>query len=159
MSKSKIFNIYILTLIIDQVIKLIIKFNMKVNDEITVISNFFKINYLQNTGAAFSSFKGMRYILIIVTLIIFFLLIKYIKKNEINKKIEIVSLGLIMGGLVGNLIDRILYGYVIDYLSFTIFNYPFAVFNLADTFIVIGVILFVIDIILIESRKKNDNSR
>ena len=84
-------------------------------------------------------------------------MINYIKKNEISRKIEIVALGLILGGLVGNLIDRIFYGYVIDYLSFEIFGYSFAVFNLADSFIVISVILLIIDMILveIESRKKN----
>ena len=157
MRKSKIFSIYIFTFIIDLIVKLIVKFNMKVGDTISIIPHFFKIEYLQNTGAAFSSFEGGRYVLIGISLIIYFLLINYIKKNEISRKIEIVALGLILGGLVGNLIDRIFYGYVIDYLSFEIFGYSFAVFNLADSFIVISVILLIIDMILveIESRKKN----
>lgn len=157
MRKSKIFSIYIFTFIIDLIVKLIVKFNMKVGDTISIIPHFFKIEYLQNTGAAFSSFEGGRYVLIGISLIIYFLLINYIKKNEISRKIEIVALGLILGGLIGNLIDRIFYGYVIDYLSFEIFGYSFAVFNLADSFIVISVILLIIDMILveIESRKKN----
>lgn len=157
MRKSKIFSIYIFTFIIDLIVKLIVKFNMKVGDTISIIPHFFKIEYLQNTGAAFSSFEGGRYVLIGISLIIYLLLINYIKKNEISRKIEIVALGLILGGLVGNLIDRIFYGYVIDYLSFEIFGYSFAVFNLADSFIVISVILLIIDMILveIESRKKN----
>ena len=157
MRKSKIFSIYIFTFIIDLIVKLIVKFNMKVGDTISIIPHFFKIEYLQNTGAAFSSFEGGRYVLIGISLIIYFLLINYIKKNEISRKIEIIALGLILGGLVGNLIDRIFYGYVIDYLSFEIFGYSFAVFNLADSFIVISVILLIIDMILveIESRKKN----
>lgn len=148
-----------MTCIIDQIIKLILKFNMKVGNTVNIIPNFFKLEYLQNTGAAFSSFEGMRYILIIISLLIFVLIIKYIKKNEISRKLEIIPLGMILGGLVGNLIDRVFYGYVIDYLSFTIFGYSFAVFNLADSFIVVGVILLVIDVIIVESRKKNDNSR
>ncbi len=157
MRKSKIFSIYIFTFIIDLIVKLIVKFNMKVGDTISIIPHFFKIEYLQNTGAAFSSFEGGRYVLIGISLIIYFLLINYIKKNEISRKIEIIALGLILGGLVGNLIDRIFYGYVIDYLSFEIFGYSFAVFNLADSFIVMSVILLIIDMILvgIESRKKN----
>ena len=154
MKKKKIFKIYLITAILDQIIKCIIAFNMKVGDTITVIPKFFKINYLQNTGAAFSSFQGMRYILIIISLIIFFVIINYIKKNDIKNKIEGISLGLIMGGLIGNLIDRIIYGFVIDYLSFTIFGYSFAVFNLADSFIVIGVFLLLFDIFKEDILKK-----
>ena len=59
----------------------------------------------------------------------------------------LISSALIICGGIGNLIDRVLYGYVIDYLSFTFFGYSFAVFNLADSLIVIGVILLAIDII------------
>lgn len=160
MKKSKIFSIYLITCIIDQIVKLVLRFNMEVGDSIDIIPNFFKLEYLQNTGAAFSSFEGMRYVLIIVSLIIFMLIIKYIKKNEISRKTEIISLGMILGGLVGNLIDRVLCGYVIDYLSFNIFGYSFAVFNLADSFIVVGVILLTIDMILVEveKRKKNGSS-
>lgn len=157
MRKSNIFSIYIFTFIIDLVIKLIIKFNMKVGDTISIIPNFFKIEYLQNTGAAFSSFEGGRYILIAISIVIYFLLIRYIKKNDLSRKIEIISLGLLLGGLVGNLIDRIFYGYVIDYLSFNIFGYSFAVFNLADSFIVISVILLIIDMILVEIEKRKKN--
>ena len=157
MKKSNILGIYLITCIIDQIIKLIIKFNMKVEDTIMIIPNFFNIEYLQNTGAAFSSFEGMRYILIIISLLIFILLIKFIKKNEMLRSLEIVSLGLILGGLVGNLIDRVFYGYVIDYLAFTIFGYSFAVFNLADSFIVIGVILIIVDIIKKEMESRNNS--
>ena len=155
MKKKRIFQIYLISFIIDQIIKCIIKFNMKINDEIVIIKDFFKINYLQNDGAAFSSFQGQRYLLIIVSLFIFLMIVKYIKNNDVNKKLEVVSLGLIMGGLVGNLIDRIIYGSVIDYLSFKIFNYNFPVFNLADSFIVIGVILLIIEsIVSIKKVKK-----
>lgn len=157
MRKSNIFSIYIFTFITDLVIKSIIKFNMKVGDTISIIPNFFKIEYLQNTGAAFSSFEGGRYILIAISIVIYFLLIRYIKKNDLSRKIEIISLGLLLGGLVGNLIDRIFYGYVIDYLSFNIFGYSFAVFNLADSFIVISIILLIIDMILVEIEKRKKN--
>lgn len=147
MKKDKIYQICAVSLILDQVIKVLVTSHMKVGSSITIIPKFFEIYYLQNKGAAFSSFQGMRYILILISFIIFIGLIKHIKSNKITKKVEIISLGMIMGGLVGNLIDRILYGYVIDYLSFTFFGYSFAVFNLADSLIVIGVILLAIDII------------
>lgn len=157
MKKDKIYQICAVSLILDQVIKVLVTSHMKVGSSITIIPKFFEIYYLQNKGAAFSSFQGMRYILILISFIIFIGLIKHIKSNKITKKVEIISLGMIMGGLVGNLIDRILYGYVIDYLSFTFFGYSFAVFNLADSLIVIGVILLAIDIIrsdLVAGNKK-----
>ena len=148
MKKDKIYQICAVSLILDQFIKFLITYNMKVGNIITVIPNFFEIYYLQNKGAAFSSFQGMRYLLILISLVIFIGLIKHIKNNNITKKVEIISLGFIMGGLVGNLIDRILYGYVIDYLSFTFFGYSFAVFNLADITIVIGTVILIISMII-----------
>ena len=147
MKKNKIFQICAVGLIIDQFIKFLVTYNMKLGSIITIIPNFFEIYYLQNKGAAFSSFQGMRYVLILVSLIIFFGMLIHIKNTNITNKVEIISLGFIMGGLIGNLIDRILYSYVIDYLSFTFFGYSFAVFNFADSLIVIGVILLVIEII------------
>ena len=80
------------------------------------------------------------------------MLISYIKKNNIQNKLELVSISLIIGGSLGNLMDRVIRGYVIDFLDFKIFNYNFPIFNLADTFIVIGVIL----LLLKEIRKENN---
>lgn len=155
MKKEKIWSICAVSIMIDQFIKVIISLNMKLDTKLTVIPNFFSIYYLHNDGAAFSSFSGMRYILILIGLIIFFVFARHIKNNKIEKKVEIVALGFILGGLVGNLIDRILYGYVIDYLSFKIFNYSFAVFNFADSLIVIGTFLLIIDIIKNDFKKKD----
>ena len=73
-------------------------------------------------------------------------------KNNIQNKLELVSLALIIGGSLGNLMDRVVRGYVIDFLDFKLFNYNFPIFNLADTFIVIGVIL----LLLKELRKENN---
>lgn len=117
---------------------------MKLNSVITIIPNLFRIYYVKNEGAAFSVFSGKRYLLIAISIIVFFVLADYIKKNKITKKLEIISLGMIMGGLVGNLIDRLLYSAVIDYLSFIIFGYKFAIFNLADIGIVVGIIILII---------------
>ena len=86
----------------------------------------------------------MRFLFILVAIVLFLVLYKYIEKNKISSKLEIVSLGLIMGGLVGNLVDRLLYGYVIDFLSFNIFGYSFPVFNIADIGIVSGVIILIV---------------
>ena len=87
-----------------------------------------------------------------MALIIIGILIYYLKKNQVKGKINILSFSLVIGGALGNLIDRIIRGYVIDFISIKIGNYNFPIFNLADTFIVIGVIL----LLLKELRKENN---
>lgn len=155
MKKDKIYIICVWWIIIDQIIKLLVTMKMKLNSAITIIPNFFRIYYVKNEGAAFSFFSGKRYLLITISIIVFFVLSDYIKKNKITKKLEIISLGMIMGGLVGNLIDRLLYSAVIDYLSFIIFGYKFAIFNLADIGIVVGIILLFINMSEDKIKSKN----
>lgn len=152
MKKISIYIICTIWLVIDQIIKNIVISYLNVGEKITIISNLFQINYLQNEGAAFSSFTGMRVLLILITITAFYMIASYIKKNEITSKLEMISLGIILGGILGNLIDRVSFGYVIDYLSFTIFGYQFAVFNFADIGIVVGIFLL---IILLLRRKEN----
>lgn len=154
MKKISIYIICTIWLVIDQIIKNIVISYLNVGEKITIISNLFQINYLQNEGAAFSSFTGMRVLLILITITAFYMIASYIKKNEITSKLEIISLGIILGGILGNLIDRVSFGYVIDYLSFTIFGYQFAVFNFADIGIVVGIFIFAI---LLLRRKQNAN--
>ena len=106
--------------------------------------NFFRITYVQNLGAAFSILNGGRFLFIIMAIIVLNLIfIFYIKDKDLSK-FEIIIFSLLISGIVGNLIDRILYGYVIDFIDFNSFSYNFAIFNLADSFIVISVILLVI---------------
>lgn len=156
MKKEKIYGICSIVLLIDQVVKMLVTFKMKLHQVITIIPGFFHIHYVRNTGAAFSILKGYRYLLIGFAIVVFLCLQKYISKSKMKRKLEIISLGLLMGGLVGNLVDRLLYGYVIDYLSCSLGTYQFPIFNLADTAIVVGVLLFVIDIIMqdVETKKK-----
>ena len=134
----------IVFLIIDIVSKLVVSNLMIVNDSIMVIRNFFYITYVKNTGAAWSMFSGETLGLIIVSLIIITFIVYYISKNRPKTKIEKIGYALILGGAFGNLVDRIIYGYVIDFLDFNIFGYNYPIFNLADSFIFIGVLLIII---------------
>lgn len=152
-------SIIILSLIvlsIDQVSKILIANTMDINSSIEVIKNFFYLTYTHNTGAAFSILTGKRLLLILIAIVILIILFNYIKKNKTNNKLEILAFSLIIGGSIGNLIDRIIRGYVVDFLDFKIFGYNFPIFNLADTFIVIGVILIVI-ITLTRKEVEHDN--
>lgn len=140
-------------LLIDQIIKLLITSFFNVNNGITIINNFFDITYVRNYGAAFSILDGNRLLLILISFLSLFLIYKFLIKDKKISKFEIIVYGLLIGGLLGNLFDRVIFGYVIDYLSFNIFGYHFPVFNLADICIVISTVLLV----FIIGSDKNDN--
>ena len=144
--------ISIILLCIDQISKLLVVNLLTKTDSITIIKNFFYLTYINNDGAAFSILVGKRIFLILIAVLAIVMLIRYIKKNNIQNKLELVSISLIIGGSLGNLMDRVVRGYVIDFLDFKIFNYNFPIFNLAATFIVIGVFL----LLLKEIRKENN---
>ena len=142
---KKVYIFALISLIIDQIVKILVSNYLILGQTIKIINNFFYLTYVQNKGAAFSILIGYRYILIIITFIFLYYLYKCIKKQKSLNKLEIISYGLLLGGIIGNLIDRIIYGYVIDYFDFMIFNYNFPIFNWADSFIVIGCIILVIN--------------
>lgn len=145
MKRKIVYTISIVIFLLDRLVKQIIISNMKIYQKITIIPNFFDIYYVQNKGAAFSILSGFYFIFIIIGCILAYMLTRYINKNNNLKTVEKWSLGLALGGILGNLVDRILYGYVIDYLSFTVLGYSFAIFNIADIAIVIGCLLIIIE--------------
>lgn len=153
---KKIILISILTLIIDILTKQLVLNFMLEHQSLTVIKDFFSITFAKNTGVAFSLLEGKVPLIIIITSIIIIFILKYIKTTNPNKY-EIICYGLIIGGSLGNLIDRLIYGYVIDFLDFNLFGYAFPIFNLADTAIVIGIFMLII-LSFIESRKQNETN-
>ena len=145
--KQHLKNIYTISLvivIIDQLIKVLVSHNMHLYDTVTIIKGFLDINLVHNTGAAFSFLQGGRVLFIVIALIVILLISMYINSNNDVDKKKALIYSLLLGGIVGNLIDRIIHGYVIDYISFTIINYKFPVFNFADICIVLAVIVALI---------------
>lgn len=154
MKKFKFIFIIIIAFVLDQVSKMLIMNNMKLNESVDVINNFFRVTYSHNDGAAFGMFGGkMIFIVIVSVLVLAYLLFELFYHKKRNLLVDI-SISLIIGGLLGNLVDRIYFGYVRDFLDFKIFNYDFAIFNLADTFIVIGALIFLGGMFL-EDRNEN----
>lgn len=143
-NRENIYKITAIILMLDQFIKILINKYLTLGSGVKVIPNFFSIIYLKNTGAAFSILKDSTILLVIISAIVVVLLDRYIKYEKEFTKLEEISLGLIMGGIFGNLIDRIIHHGVIDYLAFKIFTYDFPVFNLADMAITIGVGLLIV---------------
>ena len=159
-NKEQAYKITCIILIIDQILKNIIKTKMPLNQEIVLIKNFFSINYLKNTGAAFSILTNQTLILIIISFIIIFVLDRFLTKEKNLNNISVMSIGLILGGIFGNLLDRIIYKGVIDYLSFRIFSYNFPVFNFADMAITIGTFLLLFTMVKEDiQNKKLDKKR
>lgn len=140
---KKIGIISLIVIIIDRILKVLVTNNFVLNVRNKIIDGFFYITNCHNEGAAFSLFSGNVLFLIFITLIVLFLIYRTINKENVNK-IGVLAYGLLLGGILGNLYDRIFYGYVIDYLDFVIFKFNFAIFNLADAAIVIGAILLIV---------------
>ena len=141
---KKIFLFSLIFVLLDFVVKIIINNNIALYDSINIIPNFFSITYVRNTGAAFSIMENNRVLFIIIAIIALILIYKYLIMNKVIDRYLMISYSMLVGGIIGNMIDRIIYGYVIDYLSFNIFGYNFPIFNLADTFIVISIIMLLL---------------
>ena len=155
--KYIIISLLILLLILfDQGIKLLVLKTI-VDKPVIIIDNFLKFIYIKNTGAAFGFLGNSTNILVILTVMLLYYLINEIRRN-IDSKLSIVSLSLIISGAIGNLIDRLFRGYVIYYISFTLFKREMAVINSADIFISFGVILLMY-IIIRDGRSERISSR
>ena len=145
---NKIILISFLVVILDQVSKIIIRCSLDINQGIRVIGDFFKIMRLENSGAAWSMLNGKWVFLVIISILFLVFIFRCIIKDNRNTKLNIISYSFLIGGIFGNIIDRIIYHEVTDFLSFKIFDYSFPVFNVADSFIVIGMFLFIVDMFL-----------
>ena len=147
-----IYFLYILFIlifvVIDQIIKSTVVNNIALNQVIVLIRNFFNLTYVRNYGAGFSILQNatvfLSLISIVACVVLFYYLIKTDKKDIVSK----ISYLLIISGAIGNLIDRLKLGYVIDFLDFKIFGYDFPVFNIADCYITIGCFILIIKVLL-----------
>lgn len=131
----------LLLAVLDQVIKYLVSADLKPMGSVTVIDNILNFTYVENRGVAFGMFSGMRWVFIALTALLICAIIIYMFKRKPQSKLFYVCVALIIGGGIGNLIDRIFYGYVIDYISLSFFS---PVCNFADYCITIGTVLLVI---------------
>ncbi len=141
---KKLGLITLITLAIDQITKLIIVANLKITDTISIIPNFFRITYLQNKGGAFSILADHILVLLLFTVIFLFIFYRIIKNKQNWNLLSLLTYGTLLGGIIGNFLDRLRLGYVIDFLDFNIGSYHYPVFNIADMCIVISCIVLII---------------
>lgn len=147
--KTKALLTSIFFVFLDQIVKYICLENLKPIGSIQIIRDFFYLTYVENKGAAFGVFQGARYIFIPLTLVVLTLCFKYYKSIKDGKYENIIKISIILisSGAIGNLIDRVFRGYVIDMFHFIFWGKEFAVFNIADIFVVTGTFIFALAII------------
>ncbi|MEG2039134.1 MAG: signal peptidase II [Oscillospiraceae bacterium] len=141
---------------IDQIIKIWAYSNLRLTDTLAVIPNVLHLTYHENTGAAFSMLSERTTFLAVATgLLLLAIVVLMLYKKPASKFLNI-TLGLIIAGGVGNLIDRVWRGFVVDYVDFRLIN--FAVFNFADICVVIGTGMLMIYLLFIDGRNKENNN-
>ncbi|RXZ77301.1 lipoprotein signal peptidase [Paenibacillaceae bacterium] len=141
--------IALVVFIIDFITKRVIETKLEINEKINVIGNFFIITSHRNSGAAFGILQNQMTFFIIITSIVIAGIVGYIYMNRHSgKPMLLAALGLVLGGALGNFLDRAWKGEVVDFLQFTFGSYVFPIFNIADSGIVIGVGLIILDTLL-----------
>lgn len=145
-----------ITLVLDRWTKSLIHSQFEVNQSVSVIDGFFNITYVRNTGVAFGIFSSISspaksVLLSLFTAIAAAVVVVYSAKSPVQNRLLQVALSLILGGALGNLYDRLAYGYVIDFLEVYVAwpaagTYSWPAFNVADSAISIGVVLLAVEI-------------
>ncbi len=153
--KKDIYIISIFIFIIDQISKYLIINFFDIGDSIKVIPDVLYITFITNTGAAWGILQGQVSLLIVISFFVIYLITQLIKEFNEFTLMKKIAYGILLGGIFGNLVDRIAYGYVIDFIDMYIFGYDFPVFNISDSAIVIGAILIIYDT-FIKGDKKNE---
>ena len=152
MSLSEIVLFVILT-VIDQFSKSLVMMYIPYHESIRIIEGFFYLGHTHNTGIAWSAFSGSNYVFAVLASCVFLIIIWYLHHEKSLSRLERISIIMIASGALGNVIDRFVHGYVIDFLDFYIFGYDYPVFNLADSFIVVGVIIYLLYMLVFDRKK------
>ena len=143
--------------VLDRLTKLAVQSKIGFEDTIPVIKGFFELTYVRNTGAAFGIMALARDsfrvpFLLASTAVAIGLLVYFVRKTRDDEYLLLVALAMILGGALGNLVDRLVYGYVVDFLYFHVNQYYWPAFNVADSGITVGVALLGFDLLV---RKKD----
>ena len=139
--------------IADQIIKFFVSTNLKEIGSVSVIDNLLSFTYVENNGVAFGRFAGNRWVFVVLTTALIAAILIYMFKKKPKSKLFYASVALVVGGGIGNLIDRIFYGYVIDYISLSFFP---PVCNFADYCITVGTVLLMVYVLFFSEVGKKE---
>ena len=135
-----VFSTALIIVLIDQLSKFFVRTNFQLSQSIPIINNIFHLTYIQNTGAGFGILKAQALILIFISVAVIGIILYNFDKIKNNETLLQILAGFVLGGTIGNLIDRLAYGHVMDFLDFQIWP----IFNFADSFVTIGIIGLII---------------
>lgn len=150
---------YLIALVVvalDQLTKWLVVRNMTEGQSIKVIENLFYITSHRNQGAAWGILQGQMWFFYIITIGVIIGIVYYLEKQAKGNKLFSLSLALLLGGAIGNFIDRLFRKEVVDFLNTYIFQYDFPIFNIADAALTIGVGMMIITMLLDERREKKE---
>lgn len=139
---------------------LVVQLLLPLQQEIVVIPHILSFSYVENKGAAFGILADSRWLFMLMSALLLTVLILLIKFSKINHPLFLISASMILGGGIGNMIDRIFVGYVVDFIKATFIDFP--VFNIADCAVVIGTVLFAVYFIFFDktfTSKKTDGKQ
>ncbi|MCM3569135.1 signal peptidase II [Neobacillus mesonae] len=146
--------IALFVIFLDQLTKWLIEHKMYLGESIPVIDNVLYITSHRNQGAAWGILQGQMWLFYVITIVVIIGIVYYLQKAAKGKWLLGVSLALMLGGAIGNFIDRVIRKEVVDFIHTFIFSYNFPVFNIADSALCIGVILLMIQMLLEERSSK-----
>lgn len=156
MKKAITLIVAVAAAVIDQVIKLVVINGLKPIGSVNIIDNLLRLTYVENKGMAFGMLANQRWIFIILTSVVIIALVIAVFKLKNQGKLFYAAAALLIGGGIGNMIDRIAYGYVIDYIQLSFFP---PVCNFADYCVTAGVIVFLIYIFFFTDFLKSGNEK
>lgn len=120
---------------------------------VPLIEDVFHLTYIENSGAGFGIFKDYTWMLTALTFVVVLAVVIYVVTKRPRNRVLLTALTFMMGGAVGNLIDRVRLGFVIDFFDFTLIDFP--VFNVSDCFITVGAIIFAVYVLFLSDKKEN----
>lgn len=152
------YGIAALVILVDQLTKWLVATNMEIGERIPLIEPYLGLLSHRNRGAAWGMLEGQMWLFAIVTIVVVIGIVYYFQKEGKNEPLFAWSLMLLLGGAVGNFIDRMVRGEVVDFVNVLIpvINYDFPIFNVADAALTFGVVLVIIHLILDEKKNKKD---
>jgi len=155
-------SIVSIVLVLDQLTKYIVQARIRLHDVITVIPGFFNLTHVRNKGAAFGiladlpEFWRSTFFVVVTVVAVAVIIVLILKAHE---RLLVIAFSLIAGGAIGNVIDRIRYGEVVDFIQWYVKSYYWPSFNVADSAISIGVGLLAIDMLFSKKPVMNESSK
>ena len=138
------------SVVIDQLIKYIVDNSIELGGSVSFIPHVLSLTHIRNQGAAWSIMEGRTWFLVLMPVVVIAAALVFMYRNRGGSKLMLISLALVMGGGIGNLIDRVRMHEVIDYLKCELFNFP--IFNFADICVVVGAALFCVYMLFFDEK-------